>query len=80
MSYDHFGVIRVKSQEFNGLFGYETMRGSVETVFADFVFVIIFVRDCIHVCFFRHSLMESGVEYSYVWFARHQLHTCTDTH
>ena len=52
----------------------------MEAVFTNFVFFIVFIRNCIHICFFRHGLMESSIKYSYVWFARHQFHTCTDPH
>ena len=52
----------------------------LDNIFTDFIFVIIFIWDRIHICFLRHSLMESCIKYGYVWLSWHQFHTCTDTH
>ena len=80
MGNDDFRVVRIQSQEFNGLFGNESVRGSVDTIFTDFIFIVVFIWDRIHICFLRHRLMESCIKYGYVWFAWHQFHTCADSH
>ena len=40
---------------------------SVETIFSYSIFFIIFIWDCIHICFFRNSLIKSCIKYSNHW-------------
>ena len=46
---------------------------------ANFIFFIVFIWKCIHICFFRHCLMESCIKYTYHWCVWHKFLTCSDT-
>ena len=55
------------------------MRCSVETITADTIFFEIFVRYRIQICIVGHSLVESSIEYSYLWYFRQQFLYSIDT-
>lgn len=43
------------------------MAGSVEAIAADMVFSVKFLRNGIEIGFFRHCLVKSGIENSYLF-------------
>ena len=45
----------------------------MEAVAPDFVFLIIFIRQAVHIGFLRHGLVEGGVEHGHHGGIRHQL-------
>ena len=51
----------------------------MEAISSDFVFFIVFVRDCIQICSFRHCLVECCIKYTYLWYARHDFFACFNT-
>ena len=51
----------------------------METIFSDVIFFIIFIFDCIHICFFRHCCMERSIKHSHMWNIWHFNHTSTNT-
>ena len=51
----------------------------METVAADAVFVIVLVRECIHICILRHALMECSIEDSHLRNCRKNIRYGPDT-
>ena len=51
----------------------------METISSYFVVLVIFDRKTIEICFCRHCLMESCIEYCYLRYTRHKLGAYTDT-
>ena len=66
MAYDHLGIFFIQSQEIHCSLGYEAVAGSVESVSSHFVILVVLQRQTVQVCFRRHSLMESGIEYCHL--------------
>ena len=56
------------------------MAGAVEAVAADAVFFVIFIRKSIHIRFLGNGLVESGVEYSNLRNAFHNLFADLNAH
>ena len=79
MADDNFGVVFVKAEEFYSTFGYEAVGGSVETISSYFVFLVVFDRKSVQICFCRHCLMESCIKYANLRYAWHKLGADTDT-
>ena len=52
---------------------------TMETVTTDAIIFIVFVRKRIHVSFFRHCLVECSIEYSNLWYVRHDSLASFDT-
>ena len=76
---DDLQIFVLFAQNLSSLLGYIRVAGSVEAVTSDLVFLIILVRQTVHISFLRHGLMESGVKYSYHGSGGHQLLACIDT-
>ena len=64
----------------NRLCGNEHVAGSVETIAADRIFLIVLRIDTVHVSMRLHTHAESCIEYSYVRLARHSCLACFNTH
>ncbi|CSB05575.1 Uncharacterised protein [Vibrio cholerae] len=56
------------------------MAGAVETVAADTVLFVQFMRDSTSECLFRHGLVEGGIEHSKLWQAWKSGHSSLDTY
>ena len=48
------------------------MACPVESISPDFVVLIVMIGNCIHICFFRHGLVEGGIKYAYHRNSGHQ--------
>ena len=62
MAGDNLGIVNIQSCELGTLLGNELMAGTVSTVFADPVILIILVRKTIHISISRNRLMECRIE------------------
>ena len=62
MASDKLEFFNRTSQNFSSFLGYILMAGTVSSVLANLVFSVIFSRNRIAICFFRHSCMERGVK------------------
>ena len=51
----------------------------MEAVSSDFIFFVVFIRQGIHICSFRHCLMECRIKYCYLRYAGHDFLACMDT-
>ena len=60
--------------------GYIVMAGTVETVTADLILLIILIRKSVHICPLRHSLMECRIEYCSLWNSGHIFLTGIDSY
>jgi len=67
------------AQDLGGPSGYVPVRGAVEAVFADVLFRIELVRQCVEVGVFGHGLVEGGVEDGDVRHVREELFGRLDT-
>ncbi len=63
---DDLGVVNIQACELGAHTGHELVGGAVSTVTANAVFLIILVRQTVHVGVGRHGLVESGVEGNYL--------------
>ena len=79
VAYDDLQVFHLLAQHLGSSLGNVAVGGTVETVSSYLVLLIVLIGDTVDVCHFRHGLMESGIEYGNVRYARHQLLACTDT-
>ena len=64
--WDYLGVVEGKAGEFGAFRRHVPVARTVESVSADLVFFIIFVRNRIHRCVCRHRLVECGIENSHL--------------
>ena len=64
MAGNHLQVLQILAHQFRAAVADIAVRGSVEAVTANRVLFIIFIRNGIHVCFWRHGGMESRIEYN----------------
>ena len=48
----------------NSSLAYVAVRGAVEAVTTNLVFLVILVRKRVHICEIRHSLVEAGIKHS----------------
>ena len=78
--YEKYSILRIQVAEFDSLTGYEHMAGSVEAITTDAVFLIVLMRNCVHISLLWRRHTKSGIPYCYVWLTRHSLFTSLDTH
>ena len=62
MAGDYLGIAEIETGKLCTLCRNELVAGAVESVAADAVFLIILVRESIHIGVGRHRLMECSVE------------------
>ena len=79
MAGDNLGIVDIQSCELGTLLGNELMAGTVSTVFADPVILIILIRKTIHVGISRNRLMECRIESNNLRNRRENSLHCPDT-
>ena len=59
---------------------YILVAGSVEAITADRIFLIVLIRNCIHMSLSRHNHTKTCIKYGYIRSTWHSLFTSFDTH
>ena len=78
MADDYLKILAVLAQYLCSARRYIIMAGSMETVTADLILLIILLGQTVHICLSGHGLMECGIEYCCLGHTRHILCACTD--
>ena len=66
MTCNNLKVLNIFAHLFSYSVRNELMRRAVETVAANSIFFIIFVRNSIHICLWRHSTVERCIKNKYL--------------
>ena len=74
------GALGLAAQQFDAALADKSVRGPVEAVTADMIFLIVFIGQGVHKRVIRHGGVEAGIEHGDLRYAGHDLFTGFDPH
>ncbi len=80
MADNYFSLFGIQACKLKRFAGYKHVAGSVKTIAADAVFLIIFIGNGIEIRLFRHCHTKSSIPYGHVRRSRHCFFAGLDSH